>query len=146
MFDIDLFVHQVQQLLRDRDMAYRKGCDDICDHCKNKVNCNPKKCTGYISGNDGFIDGKPVKFKWDCRDFDYGTCSMMENTPCFKCFENDYSGFHYNGTDYDFSEALEQLKALYQNGQSAIDTNCRLVKTIEDLKRRLFEERNDQND
>lgn len=146
MFDIDLFVHHVQQLLYDRDMAYRKGCDDICDHCKNKVNCDSKKCTGYISGNDGFIDGKPVKFKWDCRDFDYGTCSMMENTPCFKCFENDYSGFQYNGTDYDFSEALKQLKALYQNGQSAIDTNHRLVKTIEDLKRRLFEERNDQND
>lgn len=143
MFDIDLFVHQVQQLLYDRDMAYRKGCDDICDYCRNKVHCNPKKCTGYISGNNGLIDGKPVKFKWNCRDFNYGTCSMMENTPCFKCFENDYSGFQYNGTDYDFSEALEQLKALYQNGQSAIDTNRRLVKTIEDLKRRLFEERDD---
>lgn len=42
MFDIDLFVHQVQQLLHDRDMAYRKGCDDICNHCRNKVDCNQR--------------------------------------------------------------------------------------------------------
>ena len=41
----------------------------------------------------------------------------------------------------DFSEALEQIKALYQNRQSAIDTNRRLVETIKDLKYKLFEER-----
>lgn len=113
--DIDVFIRQVQKLIHDRDMAYRKYCDDICEHCRNKINCDPKKCTDYVSGSDGFINGKPVKFNWDCRDFNYGTCSKMENTPCFRCFENDYSGFQYNGTDYDFDEALKQLRSLCQN-------------------------------
>lgn len=112
-FNIDLFIRQVKQLIHERDAAYRKYCDDICEHCRNKIDCIPKKCSGYISGNNCLIDGKFVKSDWDCRDFDYGSCAMMEHTPCFKCFENNYSGFQYNGTDYDFDCALEQLKELY---------------------------------
>lgn len=115
MFDVEEFITQVKQLICDRDIAYREWCDDICLHCKNKIDCNGETCSNYVSGNEGFLNGKQTKFKWDCRDFDYGSCPEMENTPCFECFKDDYSGFVYNGTEYDFDEALSQIEEFYKN-------------------------------
>ena len=121
MFDIDLFMKQVRILIQDREDIYKKFCEDICECCKNKVECNPEKCEGYIEGDKGYLNGKITKFKWDCMDFDYGTCEMMQHTPCFQCFENDYSGFQYNDNRYDFEEALKQLEELFQKGMIAND-------------------------
>lgn len=118
MFDVDLFIGQVQKLIQDRDTFYREKCDDICEYCKNKVDCIPDECECYTSGGEVVfhIDGE-IESKWDCLDFDYGSCPAMEKTPCFKCFEGDYDGFQYNGTDYDFNEAFKQLRCLCQDLQ-----------------------------
>ena len=113
MFDIDLFIYQVQNLRKERDDVYRKYCYDICEYCNNKVDCNPKTCEGYVSGNTVYLDGKPIESEWDCQDFEYGTCEMMEGTPCFQCFKKNYSGFQYRESEYDFDLALEQLKKLF---------------------------------
>lgn len=137
MFDINVFTEKVLNLVQERDDAYRKNCDDICNHCKNKIECKQKECDQYVSGDEGYIDNKLVKFKWDCMDFDYGSCSKMENTPCYKCFENEYSGFVYNGDDYDYKNALDQIKSLVENGKSAIDSNMRLSQVVLDLKEKL---------
>jgi hypothetical protein len=47
----------------------------------------------YEKGNTGYIDGEKVNCIWSCEDFDFGTCKMLENTPCNGCFDNDLSGF-----------------------------------------------------
>ena len=137
MLDMDLFISKILHLVNEREQNFRKYRDDICDHCKNKVECKGKDCDQYISGDEGFIDGKPVKFKWDCQDFDYGTCPKMENTPCEGCSDTNYAGFEYKDDDYDYMSALVQIKALIENGQSAIETNMRLKEIIERMKDRL---------
>ena len=82
-------------------IKFIKQSDDICDYCKNHIECAGEQCEKFekgvgSTGNDGteFPD-----WHWQCTDFDYGTCAMLENTPCNGCFENDCSGFEWRGTE-----------------------------------------------
>ena len=63
-------------------------------YCENYTPCRGNKCPLYMSGK-GVRDDKGNKYNWDwsCKDFDFGTCDMLENTPCNGCIDNDYEGF-----------------------------------------------------
>ena len=80
-------------------IKFIKQSDDICDYCKNHIECAGEQCEEFEkgvggTGNDGteFPD-----WHWQCTIFDYGTCAMLANTPCNGCFENDCSGFEWRG-------------------------------------------------
>lgn len=80
-------------------IKFIKQSDDPCDYCKNHIECSGEQCEEFEkgvggTGNDGteFPD-----WHWQCTDFNYGTCAMLENTPCNGCFENDCSGFEWCG-------------------------------------------------
>lgn len=70
-----------------------KQTDDGCKLCIHNHVCLEEKCPKFecgvgAVGKDGteFPD-----FKWSCTDFDWGTCSMLENTPCNGCdFQNHW--------------------------------------------------------
>ena len=70
---------------------------DICEFCSNKVKCDGKKCEKYCEGKGGWGENGQhfPDWKWTCEDFDFGTCPLLENTPCNGCFDNDYSGFEF---------------------------------------------------
>lgn len=82
----DHYKHLYIELLKDKD-------DDLCEKCRNRVQCEGKKCPDYTEGRGGFIDGRAVDFAWSCEDFNHGTCARLENTPCNGCFDDDFSGF-----------------------------------------------------
>ena len=60
--------------------------DEICPYCKHYYHCNDTHCDEYIEGV-GMTDekGDYYDWKWSCRDFDWGTCTKLENTPCNGC-------------------------------------------------------------
>ena len=74
----------------------KRDSDDICDYCKNRIECEGQQCEKYSSGV-GDVDGKYPDWKWDCMDFDYGTCSLLADTPCNGCFDDDCKGFEWRG-------------------------------------------------
>jgi hypothetical protein len=82
--------------VEDMTAVLKRDSDDICAYCKNRVECEGQQCEKYSSGV-GDVDGNYPDWKWTCEDFDYGTCRMMENTPCNGCLENDCSGFEWRG-------------------------------------------------
>lgn len=65
---------------------------DICNYCKFKITCKSKQCPKFCSGI-GDVDGKFPNFKWTCEDFNFGTCDILQNSPCNACIENNYKGF-----------------------------------------------------
>ena len=65
---------------------------DICLYCKNKLVCKGCECEHFVSGV-GDAEGKWPDMKWTCEDFNFGTCTLLENTPCNGCIQNNYSGF-----------------------------------------------------
>lgn len=69
--------------------------ENTCKYCENDIECKGKKCEKYSEGMGGYgQDGQHFPdWKWTCEDFDFGTCSLLEDTPCNGCFENDFSGF-----------------------------------------------------
>lgn len=134
MIDNEQFLSQVLRLKEERDFVIKKYCDDICNYCKNRIECKGKDCKEFVEGNQGYINDNPVDFHWTCEDFNYGTCPLMEHTPCNRCFERDYDGFQHKDDAIDFYKAVEQIRALIQNGQSAMDTNIRLSEKIKELK------------
>lgn len=72
--------------------------EDICFHCVNEIECLDEKCDGYVEGVGDDQDLYP-NLKWTCLDFNYGSCSILKNTPCDGCFDNDYSGFKWDGKE-----------------------------------------------
>lgn len=68
--------------------------DDLCGKCKNNphVVCD-KTCPDYVEGRGGTFNGRYVNFAWSCLDFDYGDCPRLENTLCYKCFDNGFDHF-----------------------------------------------------
>ena len=56
----------------------------ICHYCKNNVECKGEQCAKYCEGKGGYgQDGQHFpNWEWTCKDFDFGTCDMLENTPC----------------------------------------------------------------
>ena len=85
-----------EKLLKDFIYELREGTDDICLYCKHEIKCAGEDCSKYLSGN-GMYDkfGKFIDWKWDCMEFDYGTCPMMESAPCSHCVKNEFSDFEY---------------------------------------------------
>lgn len=82
-----------KKLFEDLLTARCTGDTVACTVCQHDIKCRGKKCPEFICGDKGYLDGKPVDFKWTCMDFTFGECPLLENTPCFHCIENDYSGF-----------------------------------------------------
>lgn len=72
--------------------------EHICKFCKHNFECKGKECDKYIEGK-GCWDANKCYHEWDwsCQDFDFGTCKMLENTPCNGCFDNNNKGFEWRG-------------------------------------------------
>ena len=75
--------------------------ENICHYCKNNIVCKSEKCEKYCEGVGGYgQDGRHFPdWKWTCKDFDFGTCPLLENTPCNECFDNNCKGFEWRGND-----------------------------------------------
>ena len=82
--------------IEDMTAVLKRDSDDICAYCKNRVECESQQCEKYSSGV-GDVDGNYPDWKWTCMDFDYGTCSLLEDTPCNGCFDDDCKGFEWRG-------------------------------------------------
>ena len=59
------------------------------------------KAIGYQNEAQEFFQKAKRKnnyydWNWTCMDWEYGTCEQLINTPCHKCFENDFSNWEYN--------------------------------------------------
>ncbi len=95
--DIESYVERFHMLEEDFTELVMKS-ENICNYCKNNITCKGKECAKYIEGR-GCWDDKRCHhdWVWSCRDFDFGTCEMLENTPCNGCFKNNYNGFEWRG-------------------------------------------------
>lgn len=95
---LDFYADRCHKLEEDFHELVMKSAN-ICDYCKHNTECKGKDCPKYISGK-GCIDenGKELPdWEWDCMDFDFGTCPMLEDTPCNDCIKNDNKGFEWIG-------------------------------------------------
>lgn len=98
---VNVFEKYEQLLIEKEQMVQAIKCmtsdGNICEFCSNKVKCESKKCEKYCEGKGGWGENGQhfPDWKWSCEDFDFGTCPLLENTPCNGCFENDYSGFEF---------------------------------------------------
>lgn len=68
----------------------------ICDYCKHFTPC-PQRACDYFCEGEGTADGANPTFRWTCMDFDYGTCPVLEDTPCNGCFDGGCKGFEWIG-------------------------------------------------
>lgn len=75
--------------------------ENICHYCKNNIECKGKDCEKYIEGQGAYgQNGEHFPdWKWTCEDFDFGTCPLLEDTPCNECFDNNCKGFEWRGND-----------------------------------------------
>ena len=75
-----------------------KKSEHVCRFCKHNFECKGKDCDKYVEGK-GCWDANKCYHEWDwtCKDFDFGTCDMLENTPCNGCFDNNCKGFEWRG-------------------------------------------------
>ena len=108
--DIKYLISEVEQLaaraeaaearadaaIEDMTAVLKRDSDDICAYCKNRIECKNEQCEKYSSGV-GDVDGNYPDWKWTCMDFDYGTCSLLADTPCNGCFDDDCKGFEWRG-------------------------------------------------
>lgn len=85
-----------QAAVEDMTAVLKRDSDYICAYCKNRIECKNEQCEKYSSGV-GDVDGNYPDWKWTCMDFNYGTCSLLEDTPCNGCIEDDCKGFEWRG-------------------------------------------------
>ena len=81
-----------------KDINLAISTDDYCLLCKHYIKCNGEECDCYEEGV-GCTDenGNYFDLKWTCKDFNWGECPKMENTPCNGCdFVNN---FEWRGKD-----------------------------------------------
>lgn len=70
-----------------------KNADNGCDVCAHHHVCAGKQCPKYIGGvGVKWSDGSDIpNMRWSCMDFEFGTCPMLQDTPCADCdFENNW--------------------------------------------------------
>lgn len=64
-------------------------CAESCNFCAFKIECpDPAElCDGFVSGVGATSEtGQKIPdFRWDCRDFNFGTCDKLIDTPCNGC-------------------------------------------------------------
>lgn len=96
---LDFYMERCQKLEEDF-MELVVDSEDMCGYCKHNIECKGKECPKYIEGK-GCWDDKRCHYDWvwSCQDFNFGTCDLLENTPCNGCFENDNKGFEWRGND-----------------------------------------------
>ena len=94
---LDFYMERCQKLEEDF-LELVMQSEDTCFYCKNYIACKGKECEKYCSGI-GDVDGNFPDWKWTCEDFDFGTCPLLENTPCNECIENDFKGFKWRGSN-----------------------------------------------
>ena len=100
----DFYFNRCEELEEQLDAATEDiekaiDSDDLCSFCAYEHNCEGTKCPHYLEGV-GMYDmdtGERFDRKWTCMDFDYGTCPMLENTPCNGCFESVDRNFTWKG-------------------------------------------------
>jgi len=104
--DLSKIFNEAKILKSERDKAIdditdilKEGTYNICDYCKNYIECKGEDCDCYDKGIG--VIGKNGKefpdFKWTCIDFDYGTCEKFKDTPCNGCYLNNCNGFKWKG-------------------------------------------------
>ena len=95
---LDFYLERCQKL--EEDLIELGMCsENICSYCKNNIECKDKECKKYCEGKGAYgQDGQYFPdWRWNCKDFDFGTCPLLENTPCNGCFENNAKGFEWRG-------------------------------------------------
>lgn len=82
------------KLLKTALIHFLKIANNIsaCDFCKHYKPCLSKACPEFISGI-GDVSGKYPDLKWTCEDFVFGTCPVLENTPCQNCIQQNSKNF-----------------------------------------------------
>lgn len=82
---------------------WKNNFDSLCEYCDNKIECS-EDCPKYENyGNVAYELNDTTKkeyilnFDATCMDEEFGTCSMMRDTVCNGCFENENVGFSWNG-------------------------------------------------
>ena len=72
--------------------------NDVCNYCKHYQPCRGKECDNYIEGRGAWGHNSCMSdWQWSCKDFRYGTCPKLENTPCNGCIQNNMQGFEWRG-------------------------------------------------
>ena len=94
---LDFYLERCQKLEEDFTELVMQS-PDICNYCKNYIECKGKDCPKYVEGK-GCWDDKRCYYDWawSCKDFRFGTCDMLENTPCNGCVKNNHKGFEWRG-------------------------------------------------
>ena len=89
------YAKRFKSLLRDFK-EFILNPDDVCEYCKHNQTCRGKDCECYVEGI-GAQDknGYTHDWQWSCMDFNFGTCPMLEDTPCNGCVKNNMCGFEY---------------------------------------------------
>lgn len=96
---LDFYADRCHKLEEDfTELVMKSG--NTCDYCKYNVECKGKECPKYIEGR-GCTDenGKYYDWKWNCEDFNFGECPLLEDTPCNGCIGNGSKGFEWRGNN-----------------------------------------------
>lgn len=96
---LDFYFDRCQKLEEDFSELVMSS-ENICHYCSNKIECKGKDCPKYIEGSGCWDDKRGYyDWCWSCKDFNFGTCDMLEDTPCNGCLSNKNKGFNWRGNN-----------------------------------------------
>ena len=97
--DYNKLLDQYKQLEKDFVELVIKS-KEACSYCKNKIECRGEECEKYIESVDCWSDKRCCyDWAWSCKDFHFGTCDILKDTPCNGCIRNNYKNFEWRGSD-----------------------------------------------